>query len=338
MEEGSSKTLAARRRFLIAVAVAAVSLLTSAPASFEASDPAVPRFSLLPPRALAGEGVTVSVARARAGALCSLAVDYSKGSTQTGLTPATAIGGHASWSWTIPATTQASVAKLSVACGGSKRISGRLLVIGSLIPPRLSVEKDGFSTRTSTNGSTDVSYGIVIHNESPNADALNVNVLVNFVLGNDHLLGSTSSTIPAIAAGTSYALGGNMNFPAAAPIGRLEIVMQVGGSQKHEGHPPALDNVVIEPSLYDQGWVGDVAGEVINNDPSVALQSVRYSAVILDAAGNVLGGGNGSSYGTLPPGTRMVFKLTGGGFRDISVEKATSVLVSASPTWQRAGP
>src|SRR5581483_7751196 len=124
---------------------------------------------------------------------------------------------------------------------------------------------------------------------------------------------------------------------AAAPIARLEIVMQVGGHAKHAGHPPALDNVVIEPSLYDQGWVGDVAGEVINNDASASLQSVQYSAVILDAAGNVVGGGNGTSYGALPPGTRMVFKLTGGGFRDVSMGKAASVLVTATPTWKHVG-
>jgi hypothetical protein len=39
--------------------------------------------------------------------------------------------------------------------------------------------------------------------------------------------------------------------------------------------------------------------------------------VIFDAAGNVVGGGNGYSFGSLPPGTRVVFKLTGGGFSDI---------------------
>jgi hypothetical protein len=78
-----------------------------------------------------------------------------------------------------------------------------------------------------------------------------------------------------------------------------------------------------------------VAGEVINNDPALLLQSTQYSAVIFDSAGNVLGGGSGSTSGTLPPGTRMVFKLNGGGFRDIPVEKAATVLVSAIPTWQR---
>jgi hypothetical protein len=323
------------RRAGLGLSVAVLALLALAPGSLEAGNPASAlQFSHLPTRVVAGQAVSVTVTRARAGALCSLGVNYGSAG-QSGLVPKAAVDGFASWSWTIPTTVEANVAKLNVACAGSKRLSGKLLVVGSLIAPRMSVEKNGFSLRTSTSGNTDVSYGMIIRNHSPNADALNVNVLVNFVLADDHLLGSTSTSIPLIAAGSDYALGGNLGFPAAAPIARLEIVIQVGASDRHTGHAPALDNVVIEPSLYDKPWVGDVAGEVINNDPALLLQSTQYSAVIFDSAGNVLGGGSGSTSGTLPPGTRMVFKLNGGGFRDIPVEKAATVLVSAIPTWQR---
>jgi len=215
-------------------------------------------------------------------------------------------------------------------------VTKRLLVVGALSPAKLSVVKDGFSIRPASYGSgTNVSYGVIIKNTSSTSDAQNVNVIVNFVLANDHLLGSTSNSIPAILAGSTYNLGGLMSFPGGAPISRLEVVMQVGTTAPHTGHPPALDNVVVEPSLTDTGWVSDVAGEVINNDPKKALQSVSFSAVILDGAGNVLGGGTGSNYGALPPGTRVVFKLTAGGFSQIPMTQAASVLVSASPTWQQ---
>jgi hypothetical protein len=336
----SSRRVPGRRRVALCSAAAVVGLLTLAPSSLEAGAPAsaVLHFSQLPGRAVAGQAVTVAVARAHAGARCSLAVSYGK-TTQPGLSPAVAVNGGASWSWTIPQTVQADRAKLTVACAGSKRISAGLLVVGSLIAPRMSVVKDGFSVRTNSAGSADVSYGIIIRNHSPNADAQNVSVLVNFVLANNHLLGSTSATVPLIAAGSNYALGGNLGFPGAAPIARLEVVIRVGGTNRHVGHPPALANIVIEPNQYDQSWVGDVAGEVINNDAHLVLQSTQYSAVILDSAGNVLGGGGGSTFGAspLPPGTREVFKLSGGGFNDIPMQQAASVIVSAIPSWQQNG-
>jgi hypothetical protein len=322
------------RRILLGAAAALLAGLALAPASFEASDPSGIVFSLLPARTVAGEGVTVAISHARPGAVCSLAVRYARNGNQTGLTTAVAIGGRASWSWKVPDSIQADFATLNAACAGSKRISGKLLVVGSLTPPKLAVQKDGFSIRPNPGGSTSVSYGVLIHNQSPNEDALNVSVLVNFVLADGHLLGSTPTTVPLIAAGSTYALGNAMTFPAAAPIARLEIVMQVGTAKAHTGHPPALDNVVIEPSLLEPAWVGDVAGEVIDNDPTLTLQATQFSAVILDAAGNVLGGGTGSTFGSLPPGTRMVFQLSGGGFSDIPTSQAASVLVSAIPTWQ----
>ena len=295
-------------------------------------------FSRLPSRAVAGRTVTVAVAVERGNPLCALSVRYANGAVQQGLRPAPAVGGKASWSWTIPDSAQAGLARLSVSCGASGRISAGLLVVGSLIPPRISVEKRGFSVRVHSYGGSDVSYGVVLRNHSPNADALSITVLVNFVMVDDRLIGSASSSIPIIPAGSSYALGSNLGFPGAAPVVRLEIVIQVGGRQKHlGGHPPALANVAIEPSTYDPGWVGDVAGELINSDAQMTLQSTQLSAVVFDSAGNVIGGGNGSSYGSLPPGTRVVFKLTGGGFSDIPLEKAASVIVTAVPTWKPPG-
>jgi hypothetical protein len=98
-----------------------------------------------------------------------------------------------------------------------------------------------------------------------------------------------------------------------------------------------MDHIAIEPSTYDQGWVGGVAGELINNDTRLTLQNAQFSAVVFDAAGNVLGGSSGLSYSPLPPGTRILFRLSGGGLGDISVDKAASVMISAIPTWKQPG-
>jgi hypothetical protein len=327
------KEMPRRCRVALSSAVAAC-ILTLGSAGVGTAAPTGLRFASLPSRAVAGESVTVSVAGARPGASCSLQVSYG-GSTQTGLGTKRIVGGRATWSWTIPDTVQANVARLTSSCAGKPKLTGRLLVVGSLVPPRLSVEKSGFSVRTLTLGGSDASFGVIIRNHSPNADALSVNVLVNFVLANDHLLGSTRVSIPVIAANSSYALGGNLGFPGAAPVTRLEIVMQVGGTQESKKHGVGLDNVVIEPSNLDAGWVGDVAGELVNTDPKLTLSDAQLSAVVFDAAGNILGGGTGQSLGSLPPGTRVVFKLLGSGFSDIPSDKAASAMVTAVPTWQQ---
>src|SRR5437762_12929986 len=98
--------------------VAVVGLLTLAPSSFEAGAPATApfHFSRLPSRALAGQAVTVAVARARPNSQCSLAVTYGQTTSQSGLGPATAVNGGASWTWKIPADVQADRAQVTAHC------------------------------------------------------------------------------------------------------------------------------------------------------------------------------------------------------------------------------
>jgi hypothetical protein len=328
------KTLPPLRAALAASAVALACASTSAGAG---ERPAALEFTQLPKRAIAGQSVTVTVASGKANAKCALAVKYANGVPQSGLGSKIAVDGQLSWSWTIPTTAQAATAHVNVACG-AKKISGRLLVVGSLAPARLSVVNDGFSVKPASYGSgNDVNFGVIIKNSSTTTDALNVTVNVNFVLADDHLLGTKTESISEIPAGQTYDLGDDLSFPGAAPIARLELVMQVGSTQPHTGHALALDNVVIEPNTTNSAWVNDIAGEVINNDPVKGLQSVTYSAVILDGAGNVIGGANGSSYGSIPAGTRVVFKLTSGGVGDVAMSQAASVLVTATPAWQTTG-
>jgi len=89
--------------------------------------------------------------------------------------------------------------------------------------------------------------------------------------------------------------------------------------------------------VFAQGSVTDYPLTIRHRDGQ--LTDVLYNAsVYKDAAGNVLGGGSGSSYGAnLPPSTREVFKLTGGGFRDIPLDRAATTVVSATPTWRPVG-
>ena len=62
-----------------------------------------------------------------------------------------------------------------------------------------------------------------------------------------------------------------------------------------------------------------------------------YRVSNVDEAGNILGGGTGYAFATLPPATREVIKLTSG-FNDIPIAHAVSAIVSMQPTWSQAQP
>jgi hypothetical protein len=217
-------------------------------------------------------------------------------------------------------------------CGSAGSSKHALLVVGASVPLRVDVVGKGFSVRNQPYGGADVSYGVLLQNRSATEDALNVSVLVNFVLADDKLIGSATQNVRSIPAGTTYALGSNLSFPGLAPIARLEIVVQVQKRQPHGLHVPPLANVHLEPGIFDTAYVGGVDGELINDQPTLVLQTASLSAVVLDAAGNVLGGGTGYAFAALPPSTREFFKITSG-VTAIPMTKAASAIVSATATY-----
>ena len=75
----------------------------------------------------------------------------------------------------------------------------------------------------------------------------------------------------------------------------------------------------------------------VNDQVALMLRNTNLSAVLFDAAGNVIGGATGSAYNALPPGTRQVFKITNG-IDSIPYSKVASVSISAIPNWQATAP
>src|SRR5262249_19562928 len=158
------------------------------------------------------------------GTSCSLSVRYANGARQSGLKPVRAAGGQASWTWHVLLGTKAGAARMSATCGHAGRASRTLIVVGQLAPPQITVGQDGWSVHYKSFGGASISYGVILKNHSSNADALNVNVLVNFVEPNNHLFASSSRNVNVIPAGSEYALGYGFDVPGVPPIARLEVV------------------------------------------------------------------------------------------------------------------
>jgi hypothetical protein len=207
------------------------------------------------------------------------------------------------------------------------------MVIGQVIPARIHVVKSGWSVRNYPHGGSSVSYGVILANESPQQDALDVKVLVNFVMDDNRLIGSSTEHVSDIAAGTQHALGGELTFPGGAPIARLEVVVVVGSRGPATRTKPGISAVRILPSMFEPEWCGSIEGEVQNDHPTRTVNTVELSTVVLDAAGNVIGGGSGFGIAELPPAARMFFKISTG-MRPIPLSRAATALVSVVPRYK----
>jgi len=322
--------LATAARFIAIVAVAAV---LAVPAS---AGSAGIGFSFVSKKVVQGENGQVSVRVRPSGSTCTLTVRYQGGTKQPGLGAAVATGGRAAWTWKVPADVQAGPATATVRCARAGATTHSLIIVGRLVEPKITVLKQGFTTRPNPGTGTKLSYGVILHNDSPGKDAMSISVQVNFVLANNNLLGTDIQHVDGIPAGGDFALGRMVTFPAAAPITRLEVVIRVDKYAPRSLHNPTLANMHLVPQMFDTKWLGTIEGEVQNTDPAFILQNATLSAVVFDAAGNVLGGGSGYAFQPLPPGAREFVQL-GSGFDAIPVENAASAMVSVTPSWTQPG-
>jgi hypothetical protein len=283
-------------------------------------------------RVVQGNDATVNVAVEPKGARCSLAVRYKGGARQRGLPSVKSNSYLASWTWQIPRNAHTGVAKMTASCAGAGHASKSLIVIGQVLPPSVQVVKTGWSTRSYPYAGTGVSYGVILANDSKTRDALDVNVLVNFVMPDNRLIGSATSHISDIAAGSQHAFGGELTFPGGAPIARLEVVVKIGKGAPATRLKPGVSAVRVMPSPYEPQWCGSIEGEIQNDSATRTLQQAELSGVVFDAAGNIIGGASGFGGAQLPPAARVFFKLSTG-LGPIAYGKAASALVSVVPMY-----
>jgi hypothetical protein len=96
---------------------------------------------------------------------------------------------------------------------------------------------------------------------------------------------------------------------------------------------PGVSFLRVEPSVFEPQWTGEIDGEVQNDNPTKTIQFVELSGVVFDSGGNILGGGTGFGFATLPPAARMVLRITDG-MRPIPFARAASAMVVAVPTYK----
>jgi hypothetical protein len=212
------------------------------------------------------------------------------------------------------------------AAGGTKDTTG--------VAPRVVVDKQGFSQRPdNSSGSSLFSFGMFLRDTSSTQDVMNVYVLVNMVAASGDLVGSLTRTIKLIGAGQTFAFGDSLTLRSQVPVKKLELTIRVGVHKLKQPHTmPGFANLRILPSTLDPGYVGEVDGEILNSVTTRALLSARLSIVLLNAAGNPVGGGVGNTTSLLPSGSRMVFRASAG-FNAIPLDGSLLPVISVEPNY-----
>ena len=212
-------------RPILVAALTGLFLATSAGAAVDAGSGVGFRF--LPQKAFQGQPASLTVTVRPSGVRCVPTIRYANGAHQT-LKATIARGNRASWTFKIPAKARIGSANASVSCGRAGRISRSFAVVGPpAAPARVVIKKSGFSQRVRST-SREVSYGVVLSNPSPEKDALEVSVIINFIDSTNRVVATQAESIPAIGSNTDFYLGGSTTIPDSTPVSTLEIVTRIG--------------------------------------------------------------------------------------------------------------
>jgi len=320
-------------RFFALAALTGLCLAATAGASIDVASSL--RFGFVPQKAFQGQPASLSVVVRPTGVRCAASIRYAD-TTVHRLASVVARAGKASWKWTIPPKAKIGAASATVTCGKVGKVSRSFAVVGPpSAPAKVVVRKSGFSQRVRTN-SRDVSYGIVLANPSPENDALDVYVLVNFIDATNRVVDTDTTRVGGVGAGSEFYLGGYTSIPDASPVSKLEIVTRISSQAPKRQLGPPTSDVLVQASRFEPGWVGAVVGQVQNDHPTMLLLRADISAVIYDSAGNVIGGGTGYSTGGLLPGVRAYFSAASG-VSSIPSEQAFSAGVSVLGRYEQTG-
>ena len=266
---------------MISLALAAA-LWGASAASSQSAAAQFLRFSTYPKRTLPGKTATLAITGPEAKDVCKLDVKYAAGPLQPGLRPITIGARPAVWTWKVPRATRPGAARVTVTCKYAGKLTG-LFVIDAL-PLEIDVVNKGFSTRVRSGRAT-VTYGVVLANRSPSDDALDVFVLVNFVTASNVLIGTKSTILVRIPAGTEYNLGSSLSFPGAAPVNHVEVVVKSRDRQLAAHTPvPTISNIRIIPDANDTTWVDEIDADMHNGSNDL-MSRATLSVVLFNAAG-----------------------------------------------------
>jgi hypothetical protein len=297
------------------IATLSAALLSAAlVAGLAAAGPASVRLRIAPASIKRGQALSIAVGVSPAGVVCRGSAEAAAGARL--LAPRRAVRGFASWVFRTTGSTALGRWDVGVACGAAGTARGHFTVRRAappapapppVVPARVVVEKSGFSTELPLGPGDDTfaGYGLVLHNVSPDEDAVGVEILLNFVDAGGLILDSATANLHAIPAGATYYFGGLATF-RGTPATMQVVSVRISTRQKKSipGLPPVSNLRVVED------FQTEVLGELANPYSRTLSDIARITVVCFDGVGNVIGGGDTFPPAALPPGARAAFSVT----------------------------
>lgn len=233
---------------------------------------------------------------------------------------------RASWTWRVPADAAVGRWSVTVACGSSGIGRAAISVSTRSVAARVVIRRSGFSqTPLTFREGTRVSYGLVLANESPDEAALGVTVTVNFVDGQNRLLGTDSNALEAVPANGVFYFGDEASTEIGGTVARVEPIIQIRESRRNT--LPSLSATNVRTLRGEEGETR-VFGELANTSSRTLSPIARISAVFFDSQGAIVGGGYTFPEAAIPPGTRQSFVITVFG---VPASRIATVEVSVEP-------
>jgi hypothetical protein len=187
----------------------------------------------------------------------------------------------------------------------------------------LTVLQQGFSEAASST-TRELDYGVVLRNLSPDRDLKDLHVTVNAVDAQNVVIGSESTSLTRIAAGSTYYFGGWLFHSLSQATTALEVFVDARASAPRTAVQPVPGTVRLEPVRGGVRVLGDLTN--VASTPLSALSAI--TAVIFDADGKVVGGGLALPDDDVAPGAKAGFQVYA---LSVPAARAASARVSVEP-------
>jgi hypothetical protein len=261
---------------------------------------------------------------------CSFSISYAGGKVQK-LGDRLVGPSGTTWSFRIPAV-PAGVARATLICAELGRSTSTFRVKVALQAPKIDTVRTGFTQRMNERaGTSDVCFGLELHNARARADATNLAVLVNLVDADNRVVASDHLRLTRIPAGGTFYTGDQIHM-GLFPVARVEVVAVEARSEAIQpATPPLISDILITQDRT--GGVATVYGQLLNQSP-LSIQGGELGTILVNVDGNIIGGARGIVHGPVSRGARELFS-TSGLLSAVPFASATQALVSIVPRYPR---